>query len=97
LNLLWELHSKEFDCPPLLDVQEQLEMTLQNLQYDPILFSLFCNCHIYAGKVPTRDYIAAVYKESHHDLHPFLDAKMNKINLYYLMMEISNKAEKKAK
>jgi hypothetical protein len=49
----------------------------------------------YAGKVPTRDYIAAVYKKNHHAVRPFLDAKMKKIDLQYLIMDASYKAAKK--
>jgi hypothetical protein len=71
-NLLRELHLKEFDRLRLLDVHKELKKTLLNPQYDPTPFSLFCDQDGYAGKVPTRDYIPAVYKKSHHDVRPFL-------------------------
>ena len=81
-NLLRELHSKEFDRLQLLDAHEELKKTLLNPQHDPTpAFSLFRDWDGYAGKVPTRDYIAAVYKKSHHDVRPFLDAEIEKIDL----------------
>jgi hypothetical protein len=74
-HLLQELHSKEFDCLRLLDVHKELINTLQNLQYDPVPFSLLGNWDGYAGKVPTRDYIAAVYKRATMTFVHFLTPK----------------------
>jgi hypothetical protein len=65
-------HSKEIDCLQLLDAHKELKKTLLKLQYDPVPFSLFQDWDGYAGKVPTRDYIAALYKKSHQDVCPFL-------------------------
>jgi hypothetical protein len=42
-----------------------------------------------------RDYVTAVYKKSHHDVRPFLDAEMKKVDLHYLIMDASYKAAKK--